>query len=139
MRRPIFLRLAGAFHMLLGALFFLFTREATAFMINEPHVHMHLLVKGLSGIVVAFGSMSLMASNATPGRALNAILGGTLLYLLFTVACDIVWVCAGLLRPTAWLTIGMRAALAVGYGYYAWKGRRRLHEQPAYGQHAGSS
>jgi len=136
MRRAIFLRLAGTFHVLLGAFFFLFTREATELMIDSPDEHMHLLVKGLSGIVAAFGIMSLMASNATPGRALNAILSGTLLYLLFTVTCDIAWLNAGLLRQIAWLTIGMRAALAVGYGYHLWKGFERLRERPAYGQRA---
>ncbi|MBK9177475.1 MAG: hypothetical protein IPM46_14305 [Flavobacteriales bacterium] len=139
MTRPLFLRLAGTFHVVLGAVFFVFTKEATALMIETPGEHMHLLVKGLSGIVAAFGGMSLMAQNATPGRALNAILAGTLLYLLFTVACDIVWVSTGLLRPIAWLSIGMRAALAAGYGHYAWKGIQRLREPPVYGQHMRTS
>jgi len=139
MSRPIFLRLAGTFHVLLGALFFSFTKEATMLMIDSPDAHMHLLMKGLSGIVVAFGSMSIMACNATPGRALNAILSGTLLYLLFTIGCDIVWVSTGLLRPIAWLTIGLRAALAAGYGYFAWKGWPRQRERHAYGQHVRPS
>lgn len=139
MRRSLFLRLAGAFHVLLGALFFFFTKEATALMIASPDARMHVLMKGLSGIVIAFGSMSIMACNATPGRALNAILSGTLLYLLFTIGCDIVWVSTGLLQPIAWLTIGMRAGLAAGYGYFAWKGWQRGRERLAYGQHVRPS
>lgn len=125
MNRSSFLRMAGIFHLLLGTIFFLFTKEATALMIASPAAHMHLLVKGLSGIVAAFGGMSLMARNATPGRALNAILLGTLFYLLFTVVCDGVWAIAGLLRPIAWVSIAMRAALAAGYGHFAWKGMQR--------------
>ncbi|MBK8498073.1 MAG: hypothetical protein IPL52_04470 [Flavobacteriales bacterium] len=129
MTRSLFLRVAGVFHLLLGILFFLFTKEATALMIATPGAHMHLLVKGLSGIVAAFGGMSLMAQNATPGRALNAILFGTLFYLLFTVVCDAVWTIMGLLRPIAWVSIAIRVALAAGYGHFAWKGLQRRRER----------
>jgi hypothetical protein len=133
MTRSLFLRIAGSFHLLLGVIFFTFTREATALMIALPGPDMHVLVKGLSGIVVAFGGMSLLAHRATPGRALNAILGGTLFYLLFTVGCDVVWVSAALLRPIAWVSIGMRAMLAMGYGYYLWVGRHRRRARGAHG------
>lgn len=133
MTRSRFLRIAGSFHLLLGALFFIFTQEATVLMITAPGPHMHLLVKGLSGIVAAFGGMSLLAHRATPGRALTAILGGTLFYLLFTVVCDVVWVGSGLLRSSAWVSIGMRAALAVGYAYYLWEGHHRSRARAGYG------
>ncbi len=126
------MRLAGIFHLLLGMVFFVFTKEATALMITSPAPEMHLLVKGLSGIVAAFGAMSLMAQRATPGRALNAILCGTWIYLCFTIACDVVWLGAGYLRPIAWVSVGLRTVLAFGYGHFAWRGMRRLRA-PAVG------
>lgn len=112
-----FLLLVGAFHVLFGAFFFLFTGLAVYLFIEEPGEAALVIVKGLSGICFAFGLMNLMARNSAESPALSAVIVGTLFYLLFTTGCDIYWILVGVLKPLAWASVGLRLVFAGGYVY----------------------
>lgn len=117
MHRNHFMLLVGAFHVLFGAFFFIFTGFAVHLFIETPGEAALVIVKGLSGICFAFGLMNLMARNSTEGSALSAVLAGTLFYLLFTTGCDIYWILSGMLTPLAWASICLRLVFASGYVY----------------------
>lgn len=117
MPRPLFLLIVGAFHVLFGAFFFLFTGFAVHLFIETPGEAALVIVKGLSGIYFAFGLMNLMARNSADGPALSAVLVGTLFYLLFTTGCDVYWILGGVLKPLAWASIALRLVFAGGYVY----------------------
>lgn len=109
--------IVGTFHLIIGAGFFFFTGYAVDLFIQDAGPASPLIVKGLSGICFAFGGMNLMARKSPESAALSAVLTGTLFYLLFTVGCDVYWILAGLLKPLAWPSIGIRLAFAGGYAY----------------------
>lgn len=117
MPRPLFLLIVGAFHVLFGAFFFLFTGFAAHLFIETPGEAALVIVKGLSGICFAFGLMNLMARNSADGPALSAVLVGTLFYLLFTTGCDVYWIVSGMLKPLTWVSIALRVVFAGGYVY----------------------
>ncbi len=117
MPRPRFLLLVGAFHVLFGAFFFLFTGFAVHLFIETPGEAALVIVKGLSGICFAFGLMNLMARNSADSPALSAVLVGTLFYLLFTTGCDVYWIVSGMLKPLTWVSIALRLVFAGGYVY----------------------
>lgn len=115
--RNRFMLLVGAFHVLFGAFFFLFTGFAVHLFIETPGAAALVIVKGLSGICFAFGLMNLIARNSPEGSALLAVLLGTLFYLVFTTGCDIHWILTGMLKPLAWVSVGLRLVFAGGYVY----------------------
>ncbi|HPF91909.1 MAG: hypothetical protein H6590_03340 [Flavobacteriales bacterium] len=117
MPRPRFLFLMGAFHILFGAFFFLFTGLAVDLFIETAGEAAAVIVKGLSGICFAIGLMNLMAHNSADGPALRAVLVGTLFYLLFTTSCDAYWIHTGVLKPLTWASIALRVVFAAGYVY----------------------
>ncbi len=117
MTRPRFLLLVGAFHVLFGAFFFLFTGLAAHLFLETPAEAALVIVKGLSGICFAFGLMNLMARNSADSPALSAVLVGTLFYLLFTTGCDVYWIVSGMLKPLTWVSIALRLVFAGGYVY----------------------
>ncbi len=126
MTRPTFMLLVGAFHLLFGVFFFLFTGSGVHLFIHEPGDAALVIVKGLSGICFAFGLMNLMARNSPDGPALYAVLAGTLFYLLFTMGCDMHWIRGGILKPLAWASIALRMLFAGGYAYHLLLRKRRL-------------
>ena len=117
MPRNRFMLLVGAFHVLFGAFFFLFTGFAVHLFLQTPGEAALVIVKGLSGICFAFGLMNLMARNSAENAALTAVLVGTLFYLLFTTACDVYWILSGVLKPLTWASIALRVAFAGGFVY----------------------
>ena len=125
MPRNRFLLLVGAFHVLFGAFFFLFTGYAVHLFIETPGEAALVIVKGLSGICFAFGLMNLMARHSPDNPALLAVLTGTLFYLLFTTGCDIHWILTGMLKPLAWASVGLRVLFAGGYVYQLAVRKRR--------------
>ncbi len=125
MPRNRFMLLVGAFHVLFGAFFFLFTGFAAHLFIEAPGEAALVIVKGLSGICFAFGLMNLIARQSPDNSAQLAVLVGTLFYLLFTTGCDVHWILSGMLTPLAWISIVLRLMFAGGYVYHlvVWKRR----------------
>ena len=119
--------LVGIFHLCFGSAFFVFTSYGVQLFLSTPGEEALVIIKGLSGICFAFGFMNLMARKSADGPALNAVLIGTLFYLLFTVSCDIRWIQTGVLKPLAWASIGIRLLFTCGYAYYLTVRRERLH------------
>lgn len=111
----------GAAHVLCGLLFLFLSARATECLVIDPPPRSVLLVRGLGGILIAFGTMNIMARRGENGPALRAVLAGTLLYLVFTTAFDVRWVLCGLLTSAAWLTIAIRGVFAVAYARALWK------------------
>ncbi|MBL0126273.1 MAG: hypothetical protein IPP83_02210 [Flavobacteriales bacterium] len=126
MPRNRFMLFVGAFHVLIGALFFFFTGFAVYLFIETPGQAALVIVKGLSGICFAFGLMNLIARNSPANPALTAVLVGTLFYLLFTTGCDIHWILTGILKPLAWASVALRLLFAGGYVYQLVVWRRQL-------------
>ena len=126
MPRNRFMLFAGAFHVLFGACFFVFTGAGAHLFIEPPGESSLVIVKGLSGICFAFGLMNLMARNSADNPALTAVLVGTLFYLFFTVGCDVYWILDGILKPLAWASIALRLAFAGGYVYQLVVQKRRI-------------
>lgn len=107
--------------MVCGVLFLFFSAHAANTLVIDPPPRSVLLVRGLGGILIAFGVMNVLARHVTDARALRAILAGTLVYLLSTLAFDVRWILAGLLHPAAWATIAIRAVFAAAYARELWR------------------
>ncbi|MEO8588394.1 MAG: hypothetical protein ABI432_03420 [Flavobacteriales bacterium] len=118
MTRRTFMLAMAWFHMLFGVFFLFFNVFATNLILRDPGPTSPLLVKGLSGIVFAFGLLNYMARDSADSKALRAVLVCTAFYLLFTIAFDVYWTLTGLLHPVAWYSIGIRAVFACGYLYH---------------------
>ncbi|HEX2617377.1 MAG TPA: hypothetical protein VHL57_07525 [Flavobacteriales bacterium] len=119
--RPTLLAIVGVSHLLVGVLFLLFTANATDLLVVDPPPRAVLLVRGLGGILIAFGLINLLARKSTDVVALRAIITGMLAYLVITVAFDLRWMMAGLLCPLAWATMVIRALFAVAYARALWQ------------------
>lgn len=115
--RSRLLVLSGGAHLVCGLLFLFFSDATVGALVVDPPPRSVLLVRGLGGILIAFGVMNLLACRAPDGRALRALMAGTLLFLLFTAGFDLLWATQGLLHTAAWATIAVRGVLAVGYAW----------------------
>lgn len=107
--------LCGIVHLLCGVLFLLFSERTVQGLVVDPPAPSVLLVRGLGGILIAFGTLNVMAHNAPDGPAVRAVLAGTLVYLLITTGFDVRWTVEGLLLPMAWITIAVRTVFAIVY------------------------
>lgn len=114
MSRPTLMLAVGTFHVLFGAVFFVFSRASVHLFIEEPSTQALAIVKGLSGICFAIGLMNLVARNSIPSAGLSAVLVGTLFYMLFTIGFDIHWILTDMLKPLTWVSIAVRALFAAG-------------------------
>ena len=127
MSRDRFMLLVGAFHLLHGSLFLFLTGSVAALFLNTPSAEAHLIMKVLGGISYAVGVMNLTARKSPDSHALLAVLLGTFFYLLCTVGGEIRWIQTGVLKPVAWVPIGIRLLFTCGYGYYLTGRKARIH------------